>query len=135
MEAQSLKQFRVLVIDDDISILNSIQRQLRKEPMLNCDFINNPVRAVEMARESSFDLVISDVRMEPISGIEVLKQVKTSCRGIPVVILTGFFDEQITGDARRFGADLFLLKPVRKKELLKAIYSLLKIDGKKVILD
>lgn len=127
MEAQALKKFRILVIDDDIAILNSIQRQLKKEEQLNCEFMNNPVEAVERAKEINFNLVISDVRMEPISGIEVLKQVKTNCKGIPVVILTGFFDEQITGDAKRFGADLFLLKPVRKKELLKAIYSLLDI--------
>ena len=118
------KSIKILVIDDDISILHSIEKQLNN-PEFYVDFINDPIRGLEKIEHKKYNLVISDVMMKPISGLDVLKKIKARHPELPVIILTGFVDDQIIDNAKKIGSNDFLIKPVRKKELIDSIHNVL----------
>lgn len=127
MEAEEQK-VDILVIDDDITILQSIEKQLKNEARLNLEFVSNPLEGLKRVNEKTYQLIICDIRMKPIDGIEVLKKVKSEHHDIPIIILTGFVNDKILNDAKRFGSNAFLYKPVRKRKLIESIYSLLKVS-------
>jgi DNA-binding NtrC family response regulator len=113
----------VLVIDDDPFILQSIQKQLRKAN-LNLQLINNPIEGLHEIDRKHFDLVLCDIKMEPITGLDVLKSIKIKHPDIPVIILSGYVDDQLIEKTRTIGCKAFLIKPVRKQELIDSIESI-----------
>lgn len=110
----------ILIIDDDESVLHSIEMQLKHEDV-ELMLTQNPLDALHMINDRDIDLIISDVKMRPIDGLEVLKKVKISRPQIRVIIITAFIDDEIEDKARYLGSSDFLLKPIRKKELIEAI--------------
>ncbi|OHD10901.1 MAG: hypothetical protein A2086_01440 [Spirochaetes bacterium GWD1_27_9] len=121
MVAESIfKQKHILVIDDDPIILKSIQNQLKSQSF-QLEIVNDPKEALRIAFEKEFDLVICDVKMEPINGLEILQKIKSYRPGLPVIILTGYVDDQIRQKAKEIGSSDFLIKPVRKQQLIDAI--------------
>ena len=77
----------------------------------------NGESAIAKLKEKRFDLVITDLIMEGLDGIQVLKQAKKSDPELPVIILTGYGDMTSAIDALRLGADDYLLKPSDVGEL------------------
>lgn len=119
---------KILVIDDDPSILLSIEKQL-KEEKLEIEFEDDPTRGIKKLGEERYDLVLCDVKMKPISGLEVLERSKSINPNLPVIILTGYVDDQIIGSAKLLGCDDFLVKPVRKSDLINTIRTVLANSG------
>ena len=114
----------VLVIDDDAAVLNSIEKQLSSLEM-NFDFTANPVAALRKIELLPYDLVVCDIRMEPVSGLYVLQQIKLQHPDIPVIILTGYVDDQLYEQAKHLNASNYLIKPIRKAALVQAINDIL----------
>ncbi|HPO49718.1 MAG TPA: response regulator [Spirochaetota bacterium] len=111
----------LLVIDDDNFVLESIKKQLKDEDM-DIVFMNNPLDGLSIIEKKRFDLVLCDIKMEPMNGIEVLKNIKEKHPELSVIILTGYVDDTLLEKARYYGSSDFLVKPVRKKELIDSIY-------------
>ena len=116
----------ILVIDDDRVILESIGRQLRNEPMA-IDFESDPEKGLARIDGSRYDLVLCDIKMKPINGIEVLRRIKASYDRLPVIIVSAFVDDQLFEEAKRIGCSDFLIKPVRKRALVESIWRVLAI--------
>jgi CheY-like chemotaxis protein len=112
---------KLLVIDDDPSIQRSIKRQLKDSAGLDIDFQADPLEGLRMLNRTRYDLVLCDIKMKPISGLEVLAKIKSRHPRLPVIILTGFVDDQIIETAHRLGCAAFLIKPVRKSQLQESI--------------
>ncbi|MFW5800784.1 MAG: response regulator [Spirochaeta sp.] len=118
----------VLVIDDDPAVLNSIEKQLSSLSM-NFDFTANPVIGLQKLTLHHYDLVVCDIRMEPVSGLYVLQQIKLNHPDVPVIILTGYVDDQLYEQARELQAKSYLIKPIRKAALVRAITEALSPTG------
>ena len=116
---------KVLVIDDDAVILNSIARQLKNEPFL-LELESDPSEGLEKIQRKSYDLVLCDIKMKPMSGLEVLAEIKRKKPEIPVIIISAFVDDQLLENARQLGSSDFLIKPVRRGILVEAIYRVLR---------
>jgi len=116
---------RILVIDDDENILNSIKKQLKNE-MFIVEFTNDPLIGLDKIDENKYDLVISDIKMKPILGTDLLRAIRKKHSDLPVIILTGFVDDSIMEEAKNLGCSDFLIKPVRKHELINSINKVLK---------
>ncbi len=114
----------ILVIDDDEVILRSIERQLRNVDV-HLDLEHNPISGLARIAEKHYDLVLCDIKMKPINGIEVLRRIRASNPDLPVIILSAFVDDQLFEDARRLGSSDFLIKPVRRDALKSVIRSVL----------
>ena len=119
---------RILVVDDDVKVLSSIEKQLRKESFA-LELVHDPMEALRRIEREKYHLVISDVMMKPISGLDVLRRIKAERPLLPVIILTGYVDDRTIDEARRIGSADFLLKPVRKRRLIGSIYSALGISS------
>ena len=111
----------VLIIDDDKVILESIKKQLRHNDNLDLEFIDDPVAGLEKINEHKFDLIICDVRMKNLNGLDVLKLIKSNHPELPVIILSGYVDDKMIEKAYNLGCYDFLVKPVRKTALLETI--------------
>jgi two-component system response regulator GlrR len=124
----SPRKARILVVDDDPGLLRLLTIRLRAE--------NYDVEAVESAAQalaatSRFrpDLVISDLRMEPVDGIGLLKELQNRWPGLKVLLLTAHGTIPDAVQATQMGAFGFLTKPVDKQELLDQIQRALKVSG------
>ena len=128
MNQTSKRKARILIVDDDPGLLRLLTIRLRAE--------NYDVEAVEggaqaLASTSRFrpDLVITDLRMEPMDGIGLLKELQNRWPGLKVILLTAHGTIPDAVQATQMGAFGFLTKPVDKQELLDQIQRALKISG------
>jgi CheY-like chemotaxis protein len=125
MDGQARPLPRLLVIDDDKAIQQSIRRQLKSASFLAVDFETDPLEGLRRIETVGYDLVMCDIKMTPIGGLEVLARIKDAHPKLPVIILTGFVDDQIIERAQALGCSDFLIKPVRRSQLLESIMRVL----------
>lgn len=107
----------VLLVDDERPILDSLGNYLERS-YYNVKTATSGEAALAEFRTSSFDMVITDLVMEGMGGIDVLRQIKKINHDTCVLILTGQGDMAKAIDALRSGADDFLLKPCDVDELI-----------------
>ncbi len=114
---------KVLVVEDDSNLAEIYRLSLEKENYLTV-WAENGRRALRwLEEELNPHLVILDVGLPDMSGVEVCKQIKNNykTRDIPIIILTGFTDNKVKMDANLTAhADLFLNKPIDIADLLRA---------------
>ena len=108
---------RVLVVDDDPSIL-AMTEDLLSEAGFEVGKCGSGKQALERIRERDFDVVLTDLQMPGIDGLELLAGVREQCPDTPVIIMTAFGTIQAAVDAMRAGALDFVTKPFRAGELL-----------------
>lgn len=111
---------KVLVVDDDASFRSSIVRSLQMndyETVEACD----GKEALGILAMEKFDLILSDVKMPVLNGIEFLHRVKRENIESPFIMMTGFSEVIEIQEAYEIGADGFLAKPYRESDLLSQI--------------
>lgn len=106
----------ILLVDDDDLIRRTLRRDI-EEIGYSATAVADGETALAVLQEHYYDLVLTDLRMEGISGIEVLKGAKARSPEIGVIILTGFGDISSAIEALRSGADDYLLKPYAYEDL------------------
>ena len=107
----------ILLVDDEEIILNSIGTDLRQENY-DVTLATSGEEAVTLLQDSRFDLVVTDLSMSGLDGIQVLKEAKKIHSLTGVIILTGYGDMTSAIDALRLGADDYVLKPCGSDELI-----------------
>jgi two-component system response regulator GlrR len=119
---------RILVVDDDPGLLRLLTIRLRAE---NYDVEAHESGTQALAAASRFrpDLVITDLRMDEMDGIGLLKELQNRYPGLKVIILTAHGTIPDAVQATQMGAFGFLTKPVDKQELLDQVQKALRISG------
>lgn len=112
---------KILLIDDEKDMLLLLRRILNEETEHEVVTESDPHRALALFRENSFDLVLTDLKMPKISGIEVLEKVKRISPEVSVIILTAFATIDNAVDAIHKGAYDYLTKPFQRERLLLTI--------------
>jgi two-component system, NtrC family, response regulator GlrR len=122
------RKARILVVDDDPGLLRLLTIRLRAE---NYDVEAVESAALALAAASRFrpDLVITDLRMDQMDGIGLLKELQNRWPGLKVIILTAHGTIPDAVQATQMGAFGFLTKPVDKQELLDQVQRALRISG------
>lgn len=110
----------VFVVDDDPSVLNSLARLLRAAGHTVATFRSAPEFLAHHQAEQR-GCVVTDLQMPGTSGLELQSALAASGNPLPVVFLTAHGDIPTSVRAMRGGAEDFLMKPVRKEELLAAV--------------
>jgi CheY-like chemotaxis protein len=102
---------RVLIVDDEPLVLKSVARVVR---LMGYDvtLAADGYEAIEQLRARPFDVIVSDVSMPQMDGLELLKRVREIDRRVPVVLATGTPDEGDAQAALELGAFRYLVKPV-----------------------
>jgi DNA-binding NtrC family response regulator len=107
----------VLVIDDDAVVLRAVSETLKRAGHRTIA-VSDPVEGIETARDASIDVVVCDVRMPHLSGLELLREVKQARPEVEVILMTGHGTIETAIEAVRAGAYDFLLKPFEHIDLL-----------------
>ncbi len=113
-------KIRILLVDDDDVLLSVISIQLGKHDF-DITTASSGEEALNIFRESSFQLLITDIVMPGMSGIELLKEVKRINPETEVIIITSYASVENTISALRFGAYDYLIKPFKNHELVSVI--------------
>ena len=108
--------YDLLLVDDDPFILEGIGEDLERRGY-RVTRVNSGEKALEILERKSFDLVITDLVMEHIDGIQVLKKSKEKNATTMVILLTGFGDMLSAIEALRNQADDYMLKPCESSEI------------------
>lgn len=111
-----MRKYEILVVDDDPLILQSIGPYLENRGY-NVITADNGKVAVEMVTKSNFDLVLTDMAMEPMNGMDVLMAVREVNPDTMVIILTGYADMASAIVAFRLGVDDYIPKPCEIEEM------------------
>jgi two-component system response regulator HydG len=111
---------RVLVIDDDAGVRESMRRML-SQAGFTVRVAETGEEGFELAREGAFDVVLSDMRMPGLSGLDVLRQLRDVRVDASFIIMTGFGTVDTAVEAMKLGAVDFVQKPFFRDELLMRV--------------
>lgn len=99
----------ILIVDDDIA--HRTMMRILLDWNYEISEADDGSTAIDALVDKSFDLVIMDIRMPKVSGLEALDVIKTLNPAIPVVMMTAFWSDRIADEARKKGAFDYLPKP------------------------
>jgi len=117
---------KILIVDDEPDMLKLLSMILREKTSYEITTTNNPMEAIELAKQGGFDLVISDLKMPGHDGMEIIDAVKKVDEDIPVIIITAFASVESASEAIQKGGFDFITKPFRKEQILFTIDKALK---------
>lgn len=112
---------KLLIVDDEPDMLKLLSMIIREKTPYEVITTNNPLEAYELAKEGGFDLVIADLKMPGLDGIELLEAVKRMDEDIPVIIITAYGTVESAMEAIQKGGFDFITKPFKKEQILFTI--------------
>ena len=108
---------RILVVDDESCIANLIRHWLEQEGY-SCETASSGAEALEKLQGTAFDLMITDIKMPKLSGIELLPLAQEIVPNLAVVMITGTEDRSVANQILKAGAYGYLTKPLDQNEVL-----------------
>ncbi len=113
----AVKEFSILIVDDDEVILKVTGKYL-SDAGYSTETTLSGIRALEKVRQKKYDLVIIDIRLPDINGLQVLKEIKQVSLDTSVLMMTGYGKVETAVEAMKSGADDYLLKPFKSMDVL-----------------
>lgn len=123
-----LRKENILIVDDNYDMLELLQRHL-KSFNFHTYKASSVVEAIEVLKTTPINLLITDLQMPEINGIELIKYTSEHFPSIPKLVITGFPSVDTAINAVKSGALDYLIKPFTGEELKKAIQNCLKNDA------
>ncbi len=115
-----MENFRVLIVDDELDFLETIVKRLKRRKV-DATGIDSGIKALELLEKEHFDVVILDVRMPGLDGIETLKEMKRKRPLMEVIMLTGHASVESGVQGMQYGAFDYVMKPADINDLLEKI--------------
>jgi DNA-binding response OmpR family regulator len=117
------KKLNLLYVEDDSSIRTSFGPIL-ESLFENIKIATNGEEGINIFKENSIDLVITDIIMPKMNGLSMSREIKEMDENIPVIITTSYNDVDFLTEAIEIGVDYYLFKPLKKEKILKALYKI-----------
>lgn len=112
-----MKEFKVLMVDDEEDFVKTLAERMQMRD-LDSDVALSGEAALQIVQDQIPDVMVLDLKMPGIEGMEVLRRVRKAYPQVQVVILTGHGSEKDEAEARRLGAFAYLQKPVDIEKLI-----------------
>ncbi len=125
-----MMKHRILIVDDETRMCRSLQILLLGEGKYDVSFALSGEHAIKYITEEETDLMIVDLSMPGMNGLELLKKVKHTHPNIPIVIMTAYSSVKSAIEAMKGGAFEYLIKPFGNEEFLSVVERTL--EGKKI---
>lgn len=113
-----MEKFRVLIIDDEVDFVETIVKRLRDRGLEAEGALSGP-EGLQLLDDKEFDVIILDVKMPKMNGIETLREIKKKKPLVEVIMLTGHGSVESGIQGLQLGAFNYVMKPVPLNELLK----------------
>jgi DNA-binding NtrC family response regulator len=120
---------RILIIEDDEEMRSLLKDSLEEEGF-ETDSVSNGSDGLRKLAKEPFNLIISDVRMPGLTGLDILPGIKKIQPEIPVIVITAFGSEEVCHRSMERGAAGYLEKPIRTNKLKTLIHEMTFSKGK-----
>jgi CheY-like chemotaxis protein len=117
------KRGTILVVDDEPVIRGLLVRSIAREGYQVSEATNGR-EALELLKMARFDIVISDIKMPEMDGMELLTEIRSSYPSVSVILITGYGAEYNSQDVIAAGADYFITKPFKNVEIAHTLETL-----------
>lgn len=118
----------ILLVEDEVHVAQALQVILR-EAGYQVMWAVTGQRALELLAQTSFDLLLADLYLPDIDGLEVVRQARAQCPPVPVIVMTGYSSLSTAIAALRLGTADYLEKPFTEQEITQAIQRVLRGGG------
>ncbi|NLY17695.1 MAG: response regulator [Clostridiaceae bacterium] len=115
--------YRLLIVEDEYIIRNTLATALDWKET-GCEVIGtskNGAEAMEFLQKEKADIIITDIKMDEMDGIELCSQVSRLYPNMKIIIITGYGEFDYAKSAIKLGVKDFILKPIEHGELLNAV--------------
>jgi len=113
-----VEPMKILVVDDEAPIREMLRQGLKQMGEFTTEIAHNGPEAIEKIENDVFDLVLTDVKMPGMDGIELLKIIKGTRPDLMVILMTAYGSIETAVEAMKVGADDYITKPIDLNELL-----------------
>ncbi len=120
------RQDTILIVDDDPNITNLLARMIEKEGFRRVMSADSGKKALDLIRENDITIVLTDIRMPSMTGLELLERIKEVNEGIIVIIITAFGSIDLAVQCIKKGANDFITKPFSSDIVILAIEKAIK---------
>ena len=112
---------RILVVDDEPHMLNLLERIITEKTPYHITTTSNSLEVPDLLDKSNFGVVITDLKMPGIDGIDILKMIHERNRDEEVVIITAFGSLETASEALTLGVFDYITKPFRKEQIIATV--------------
>ena len=112
---------RILVVDDEPNMLRLLKTILMDKTGYEVTTTNNPLEVSKLLQEGHYDLVVTDLKMPLVDGIDLIGIVKNIDAAMPIIMITAYGTIETAEEAIQKGAYDFITKPFRKETILITI--------------
>jgi DNA-binding NtrC family response regulator len=119
--SRGTRPLRLLIIDDERGFVSTLAKRLAKRNIQASQAYSGR-EGIQVLRKSDFDVVLLDLKMEDIDGMEVLKIIKIMVPDLPVIMLSGHASDETARIGKQAGAFEYLTKPYELDELIEKIH-------------
>jgi DNA-binding NtrC family response regulator len=114
------KQLEILILDDEPIVGERLKAALQKDGF-GVEIFVEPEKALIRLSDKSFDIVVTDIRMDSMDGLQILEHVSKISKSTKVIMITGFATIEVARESLAKGAFDFIAKPFKIKELRTTI--------------
>jgi YesN/AraC family two-component response regulator len=124
-----MKKASILICDDEMGIRESLKLILERDYAL--DYVTHGKEAVEYVKKHQPDLVIMDIKMPHMNGLDALRRIRRARPRVRILMITGYESSDVAAQAIQFGANDYLTKPFEREKVWEKVEALLSQPGKK----
>lgn len=117
-----MEPIRVLIVDDEAELVTALKERLNLRGF-EASGVTAGAEALALLADASFDVVLLDLKMPGLGGLEVIRRIKEEQPGLQVILLTGWGSEEDAKKGQALGAYDYLMKPVKISELVRVLLS------------
>jgi DNA-binding NtrC family response regulator len=118
---------RVLIVDDEAELVSALEERLALRGFA-ASGVTSGTEALARVAAGGYDVVLLDVKMPGLGGLQVIQRIKTDHPDVQVVLLTGHGSARDAADGMRLGAFDYLMKPVRIEDLVRVLRAAAGLD-------
>jgi DNA-binding NtrC family response regulator len=106
----------VMLVDDEEIVCKRLKTALEQDGYA-VDVFQDGAAAIDRLKEKQYDIVVSDIRMDEVDGLDVLRAVRKSSPRTKIIMITGYATAEVAREAQAKGAFAFIAKPFRPRDL------------------
>lgn len=118
--------YKILIIDDEAPVRDLLEDLLKKEDCVTAACASG-MEALELLKKEAFDVVLLDIKLAEMSGLDLLKDIRQKYANLPVVMITGFgFDEELICKSKQYGCCGYIAKNMPVAQIIVTFKQLVK---------
>lgn len=121
MDLEVLKNLSILYVEDELE-LKEVTQNFLSDVIGNIVSMDNGLDALDLFNNSDFDVVITDINMPKLNGIELIRELKKAKSHVPIIVTTAYNNENQIKELYDAGMNEYLMKPIDLMQLVEKIY-------------